>query len=74
MQKNAWMDRGVEGGHVYLGTSKTSRRIKLSGCWFSLAWDNGCTGIRIVLRQVDILYRLTQDLTPAFLLQKSLGS
>ncbi len=29
-QKNAWMDRGVEGAHVYLSTSKTSRWIKLS--------------------------------------------
>ncbi|KAI9511878.1 hypothetical protein F5148DRAFT_178985 [Russula earlei] len=28
-QKNAWMDRGVEGAHVYLSTSKTSRWIKL---------------------------------------------
>jgi len=28
-QKNAWMDRGIEGAHVYLSTSKTSRWIKL---------------------------------------------
>jgi len=28
-QKNAWMDRSVEGGHVYLSTSKTSRWNKL---------------------------------------------
>ena len=27
-QKNAWMDRDVEGAHVYLSTSKTSRWIK----------------------------------------------
>ncbi|KAH9964099.1 hypothetical protein BC827DRAFT_49058 [Russula dissimulans] len=29
-QKNAWMDRGVEGAHVYLSTSKTSRWNKSS--------------------------------------------
>ena len=29
-QKNAWMDRDVEGARVYLSTSKTSRWINLS--------------------------------------------
>ncbi|KAF8481710.1 hypothetical protein DFH94DRAFT_732502 [Russula ochroleuca] len=30
-QKNTWMDRGVEGAHVYCSTTRTSRWIKLSG-------------------------------------------